>query len=193
MLPAGAFIFVTDNYTDFSDPTHREKLHPELASEVPKGVKYCYHSLDGFRKKRIKDVEIKDEHPATTISAACQEPISAIAAPRPSQYGGWSYQLYCGNCQLHIDLAIRTTSESRPPAASLAKSGARPCCPAIRHRAPVVTANAEACGRTNPESSLRRPHQQQDQFDAIVIDKIYFGSGEIKHLLHPICQNAHSA
>ena len=100
---AGAFIFVTDNYTDFSDPTHREKLHPELASEVPKGVKYCYHSLDGFRKKHIKDVEIVVERPATTICPACQEPISAIAAPRPSQYGGWSYQLYCGNCQIYID------------------------------------------------------------------------------------------
>jgi hypothetical protein len=100
---AGALIFVTDNYTDFSDPTHREKLHPELASEVPSGVKYCYHSLDGFRKKHIKDVEIVVERPATTTCPACREPISAIAAPRPSQYGGWSYQLYCGNCQIYID------------------------------------------------------------------------------------------
>src|ERR1035437_2603979 len=33
----------------------------------------------------------------------CHEPISPDGIPRPSQYGGWSYHLYCGNCNHYID------------------------------------------------------------------------------------------
>jgi hypothetical protein len=100
---AGVVIFVTDNHHDFSDPKQHQKLHPELASELPAGVKYCYHSLDSFREKHMKTVDIVVEQPAVTICPACHETISAVATPRPSQYGGWSYQLYCPHCQIYID------------------------------------------------------------------------------------------
>src|ERR1019366_4499375 len=99
----GELIFVTDNYTDFSDPMQREKLHPELLSELGPARKCCYHSLEGFQKNHIKDVEIVVPSPASTICPICKNPIAPYTIPRPSQYGGWSYQLYCGNCHLYID------------------------------------------------------------------------------------------
>jgi hypothetical protein len=37
-----------------------------------------------------------------------------------------------------------------------------------------------------PTENLRRPHQQQDDADAIEIDKIYFSSGKVKDILHTV-------
>src|ERR1019366_8996767 len=77
----GQLIFVSDNYTDFSDPLHREKLHPELLSELSLARKYCYHSLEGFQKNHIKNVEIVLPAPASTICPICHDPISPTAIP----------------------------------------------------------------------------------------------------------------
>jgi hypothetical protein len=100
---ASEFIFVTDNHHDFSDPKQHQKLHPDLASELPPDVKFCYQSLETFREKHMKTVDIVVEQPAVSTCPACHRTISAVVNPRPSQYGGWSYQLYCGNCQMYID------------------------------------------------------------------------------------------
>lgn len=99
----GPLVFVTDNYTDFSDPKHNEKLHPDLVAELPASAKYCYHSLEGFRKHHLHKVTIVVPPPASAICTACHNSISPHAIPRPSHYGGWTYQLYCPNCQIYID------------------------------------------------------------------------------------------
>jgi hypothetical protein len=102
-ISEGELIFVTDNYTDFSDPTHREKLHPDLLSELEPSQKVCYHSLEGFRKKHINSVEIVAPSADSIMCPICWHPISPSKIPRPSQYGGWSYHLCCGSCGRYID------------------------------------------------------------------------------------------
>ena len=104
----GELIFVTDNYSDFSDPEHRGKLHPELVTELPTGVKYCYHSLEGFREKHMQQVQIVVPHPTELFPSfpncpICSSPMAPDKIPRPSMYGGWSYHQYCVRCGRYID------------------------------------------------------------------------------------------
>jgi hypothetical protein len=99
----GEVIFVTDNYKDFSDPVHREKLHPNLLLELGNKPKFCYHPLEGFRKNHIKSVKIVAPLPSPTICPVCSNPIVGSVGPRPSEYGGWTYQFYCDQCHRYYD------------------------------------------------------------------------------------------
>jgi hypothetical protein len=104
----GELIFVTDNYKDFSDSEHRGKLHPELAAELPPGAKFCYHSLEDFQAKHMKQVQIVvptsiELFPSFPNCLSCDSPMAPDKIPRPSMYGGWSYHQYCTNCGRYID------------------------------------------------------------------------------------------
>ena len=102
-------IFCTDNYTDFSDPKHRKKLHPTLAGEAAiKPNNICYHDLQGFHDSHIKQVTIiaPPSYPqwgSFHICPACGSELAPDLIPRPSGYGGWSYQQYCSSCGKYID------------------------------------------------------------------------------------------
>ena len=51
---------------------------------------------------------------------------------------------------------------------------------------PVCISRQVDTRQCKPTENLSRPHKQEDDADAIEIDKIYFGSGEVKHVLHPV-------
>ena len=106
-------IFCTNNSSDFSDPKHQLKLHPELGAEID-GYhdKMCYHTLEGFLEKHIKTVER-----VVTLNRlagepyqdcpACGSPLDGGLTAHPSQIGGgWSLYHLCRKCGTQIDTGI---------------------------------------------------------------------------------------
>lgn len=96
--------FCTNNKRDFSAPDHDEKLHPSLAEELGK-AKHCYHSLEGFQKHHLKKIEVVlgpvfDPAEKCFHCGANTEP---GLIPRPSGFGGWSYQKFCQKCHRYSD------------------------------------------------------------------------------------------
>jgi len=102
-------IFCTDNYTDFSDPQHRKQLHRTLAQEAAaKPNRVCCHDLQGFQETHIKQVRIVAppsylQWGGFKICQFCRNDLAPDLIPRPSGYGGWTYQQYCSFCGKYTD------------------------------------------------------------------------------------------
>lgn len=103
--PSGV-TFCSNNKKDFSDPKNEEKLHPSLLEELGGASKnFCYHSLLGFQKHHLQSVEVVvgpvfDNAMQCFHCGAETEP---GLIPRPSQFGGWSYQKFCRKCGKYSD------------------------------------------------------------------------------------------
>jgi hypothetical protein len=91
--------FCSNNKRDFSDPMHDEKLHPALVEELG-SAKYCYHLLRGFQQHHLKQVEVVVGpvfDPAIKCFY-CGADTETGLIPKPSMYGGWTYQKFCRIC-----------------------------------------------------------------------------------------------
>jgi hypothetical protein len=95
--------------TDFTSPTHNEKLHEELVAELePRRLKF--HTLDDFVKVHIKDAPAVVEAPPSswtwphfnTCPVCGSDKIGQALIPGPSA-SGYSYRQYCPSHGGYVD------------------------------------------------------------------------------------------